>query len=238
MSEDQDLVEYASEARRHRLRRLGGALVVLVAIVAVFGVVGKVTGAGWFGYRMWMYDPGELYVLNLGSSPYQVSVDGAEPIEVPAEDARIVKLVGGTSEVVVSDPKGEVLDRRQITIDGSDALLKVAGASPCLVAVDITSYYGGGGDREYPEILETFRDERFAYVPGTTHTVWPRKDLPPRLDPEAGRAVWFELVACELLDEEDFSLQNYMATRLQMRFEKQKERRERQRELQRKVLGQ
>lgn len=196
--------------------RIAVAIGVLVAIAGIGGI-GQLSGAGWFGYRDWMYGPGELYALNMGDEPLWISVDGMERLEVPAQNAQIADLMGGTSHVVVTDTDEAVVDEYDITIDGSDAFLKLTDEG-CLAVVDITPFYGGNasGALDFEAYLR--RDAR-VWIPQSRNVVWPRKDFPSRLEGGQGKGLWFELVACDLFEEPKF-LDGYLAARIEQRMEK------------------
>lgn len=186
-------------------------LIIAAAIIAGVGAIGQFSGAGWFGYRTWMYEPGELYVLNMNTSPLYVSVDGLEAVEVPAQNAQLVELLGGTSEVVVTNEQGEVEATHQITIDGSHALLKLS-QEKCLAVVDIGAYYRKGASAK-PRVVDKLPKDQIIHVLGSRNVVWPRKDIPKRFSGGDGDPLWVEIVGCPLLEDEDF-LTRYFAHRL------------------------
>lgn len=186
------------------------ALVVL-AVLAGFGAIGYVSGTGWFGYRQILYGTGEVYLLNLGDEDLEASVDGREPVVVKANDAKITDLIGGTSEIVVRDMDGEVVDRYSITAKNSHALLKLSDQG-CLVASDISSFYRKGGDGEI-KFVEFLEEDDHVYIPGSKNVIWPRKQFPQRLSGSDGTGIWTEWVACQLLEEKDY-LRAYLRVRL------------------------
>ncbi len=136
---------------------------------------------------------------------------------MPAENAQIVDLMGGTSHVVVTDAEETVVDEYDVTIDGSDAFLKLTDQG-CLAVVNITPFYGG--DATGPLDFEAYlrRDTR-VWIPQSRNVVWPRKDFPSRLEGGEGKGLWFELVACELFEEPEF-LDGYLTARIEQRMEK------------------
>ena len=203
-----------STTRPRWVRWLVGFAVAAVIALAV-GFIGHLSGAGWFGYRDWLHDGGELYALNMSKSPLRVSVDGREPVEVPPEDARILEILGGTTVVDVTDAAGESVATYDVTVDGSHAFLKLTDDG-CLAVVDITPFYGGevGAKLDFEAYLHS--DARL-WIPRSRNVVWPRKDFPSRLEGGEGNGIWFELVACELLEEPEF-LDAYLAVRLESRM--------------------
>lgn len=192
---------------------LVGALVTAV-VVTLVGFIGQMSGAGWFGHRAWLYGSGELYALNLGGTPLHISVDGQERLEVPAENAKVVDLVGGTSVVEVFDGDRLVATHR-VTIDDSHAFLKLTDDG-CLAVVDITPFYGGkqGKMLDFEAFLR--RDAR-VWIAQSKNVVWPRRDFPSKLQGGQGKGLWFEIVACELFEEPKF-LDAYLAIRVEQRM--------------------
>ncbi|MBA2664611.1 MAG: hypothetical protein H0U74_20155 [Bradymonadaceae bacterium] len=188
----------------------------VLAVVAGIGAIGHISGTGWFGYRQVLYGGGELYILNLSDDERLVVVDGRAPVEVPAQNAQMVEIIGGTSQVIILDTAHQQVDSYEVTIDRSHALLNISQAS-CLVVADISSFYGGKAKKL--AFVEFLREDRRVYVPNTTNVVWPRRSFPPRLDAQGGPGLWIEIVGCPLLDERDY-LEAYMDVRLQQRFER------------------
>lgn len=224
-----------------------GYLIVIVSVIvgiAAVGAVGYISGAGWFGYRQIMYGNGQVYLLNMGSEPLSVTVEGRETVIVPPEDARTVDVVGGESTLVVravsqaqqskgkkksgegetdevagaeaGDEAGEVVARHKIFVDNSHALLKLT-KDGCMVASDVGAFYGRGG--EGLEFIEMIEEDQQVYVPGTTNVIWPRQTFPGKFDREGGDAIWLELVGCSLLEQEEF-LRAYLDVRLGNRLNK------------------
>ncbi len=194
-------------------------IVLLIASIAIaaMGSIGALSGAGFFSYRTFLYGTGELYVLNMNETPLWVSVDGRERAEVPALNAKIVELIGGTSEVVATDAAGQIKGRYTIDAKNSDAFLKLSDQQ-CLAAVKLDSFYRGGGkqDIEFAALLnETTR----IWVPESHNVVWPRKEFPKALSAEDGPGIWLELVGCPLLEDPKF-LDAYIAVRLEDRVNK------------------
>ena len=188
----------------------------VAAVIAALGAVGYISGTGWFGYRQIMYGSGQLYALNMGDKPLDVSVDGREAVTVPPEDARVLELIGGQSSVVVRDTSGKEIATHSIFSDDSHALLKLT-KDGCLAASDIGFVYGRGAQKlEFVEMIE--KDQQ-TYVPGTKSVVWPRESFPAKMARQKGQPLWIELVACTLLEEPKF-LRAYLDVRLQERLSK------------------
>lgn len=187
----------------------------LLAVLGVVGFIGTISGAGFFGYRSILFGEGELYALNMGDTPLWVAVDGRERAEVPAGNAKVVDLVGGTSQVVVTDADEKTIATYEVTIDDSHAFLKLTDEG-CVAVVDITPFYGGqqGGRLDFDAYL---RNDARVWIPQSKNVVWPRKDFPPKLSGGQGKGLWFELVACELFEEPGF-LDAYLATRVEQRM--------------------
>lgn len=198
-----------------RLLKWAGILAALAVIALGVGVIGHISGAGWFGHRTWLYGDGELYALNMGDDPLWVAVDGRERKKVPPNGAQIFDLVGGTSIVEVTDEGSDVVDRYDVTVDDSHAFLKLTDEG-CLAIVDITPFYGGqqGKRLDFDAFL---RQDARVWIAGSKNVVWPRKDFPSKLSGGEGPGLWFELVACELFEEQDF-LDAYLATRIEQRM--------------------
>ncbi|MGM0557171.1 MAG: hypothetical protein ACQEVA_12385 [Myxococcota bacterium] len=203
-------MEMIEEPKPKTARNIVIALVVL-AILAGFGAIGHFSGTGWFGHRQMLYGTGEVYLLNLGDKPREVTVDGRETVTVEPSDAEIAELIGGRSELVVRDENGDVIDTYEIETDNSHAFLKVSEQG-CVVVSDVTSFYkkGGADEIEFVEFLE--QDDR-VYIPGSTNVIWPRKRFPQKLRGSGGPGLWVENVACQLFEEEDF-LRAYLRVRL------------------------
>jgi len=207
--------DFIREATRPSRRTWLVALAVVLAIAAGVGIVGKLSGSGWFGYRSILYGSGELYALNMSDQPLFVSVDGRQRDRVEPHNARLVELVGGTSSVVVTDASEKVVGRYRVTAKNSDALLKLTDDA-CLAAVDLTPYYGGQKVDRLVFLDKLDADTR-VWIPHSHNVVWPRKSFPQRLTAGEGEGVWVELVACELLEEPDF-LDAYLSLRLKERM--------------------
>jgi hypothetical protein len=209
MTDDLEIPDPPSRARRFALIVLAGAGVV--------GLVGQLSGVGWFGYRSTLYGSGELYALNLSPEPKFVSVDGREKVKVPAENAEILELIGGTSHVEVFDADDKVVARYDITAKNSHALLKLSDDG-CLAATNITPYYGGKVPEQLDFVGKIEAKDR-VWVADSINVVWPRKTFPKRLSGGKGKGIWVELVACDLLDDPKF-LDAYLTFRLEERMKK------------------
>lgn len=217
MAGDLNSDETESYERPSRLKKVAIWVVIVGLVLAGIGFIGHLSGAGWFGYRTWLYEGGELYMLNMSGQPLYASVDGAPKVEVPAQNAQIVDLLGGTSVVEVTDAAGAPAGRYEVEVNRSDAFLKLTDEG-CLAVVDVTPFYGGkqGAMLDFEAYLR--RDARL-WIPRSRNVIWPRKDFPAQLQGGEGKGYWFELVACELLDEPVF-LDAYLATRLDSRMAK------------------
>lgn len=207
--------EIPRPSAKSRLFRVAGVAVVVALILAAVGSIGQLSGAGWFGYRTFLYGEGQLYSLNMSPEPLWISVDGRERVEVPAENANIVDLVGGTSSVEVFTADGKPVDSYSVKINDSHAFLKLTDHA-CVAVVDITPFYGGQQNRVLD--FEAFlKPHERLWFPQSKNVVWPRKDFPSRLQGGEGKGLWFEIVACELFDEVPF-LDAYLATRIEQRM--------------------
>lgn len=190
---------------------------VLVALGAV-GAVGHLAGAGWFGYRKILYGMNDIYLLNMGPEKLLVSVAGGDPIEVESEGAHLVELMGGESEVIISNTEGEVVETHTVFADNSSLLLKLS-EDGCLAVSDVGAFYGRGGDSM--KIVETIDRSTRLYTPGSNNIIWPRKNFPRALPKDGGDALWVELVGCALLEEPRF-MRGYLDTRLGERLARDK----------------
>ena len=167
---------------------VAGVLVAALVIVGV-GAIGQIAGTGWFGHRSLLYGSGDLYLINLSETPVDVSVADGESVTIPAEDARLVPVVGGDNEVVIHASQGGEVESFVVHTEDSHGLVKVAEAPDrCLVAVDISPYYGSG-DKTKLHVLEKLGEKERVYVPGSHNVVWPRRSFPPKLDAEGGPGV-------------------------------------------------
>lgn len=198
-------------------KTLGIIAVVVVAIVLAVGSMGIVAGTGFFGYRTVLYGDGQLYVLNMSDTAIWVEVDERERVEVPPENAQIIDIIGGESQVVAYTESGEVHGRYTIAIDHSHAFLKLSDAQ-CLAAVDLNPFYKGGSAQDI-EIVELLDENARVWIPNSRNVVWPRKDFPKQLTAGDGPGIWIELVGCPLLEDEKF-LDAYLAVRLEERMKK------------------
>lgn len=206
-----------SYERPSRLRAILIGLVVAALVLTGVGLIGHLSGAGWFGYRNWYYEGGELYLLNMSKQPLYASIDGGERVEVPAENAHIVDVQGGTSVVDITDASGAAAGRYEVTVDRSHAFLKLTDEG-CLAVVDVTPFYGGT-QKDKLDFEAYLRRPTRVWIPRSRNVIWPTKDFPAQLQGGEGKGFWFELVACELLDEPIF-LDAYLATRLESRMAK------------------
>ena len=191
----------------------------VIAVVAAVGIVGKLSGTGWFGHRSFLYGQGELYILNMHLEDRHVSVDGLPPVPVPKLNARLVDLIGGTSSVVISkDPEGTQVEvTKAVTIDGSSALLKLTDQK-CLVVSDVTSFYQKGAERKL-KVVHGIKATESLHVLGSTNIIWPSKPFPAHFKLGQGPVLWVELVGCDLLGDKEF-LDTYLGVRLSERFAK------------------
>ena len=117
----------------------------------------------------------------------------------------------------VTDASGATVATYEVMVDRSHALLKLTDDG-CLAAVDITPFYTGtsGGELKFRAHL---REETRVWIAQSRNVVWPRKDFLARLEGGEGDGLWFEIVACELLDEQEF-LDPYLSVRLESRMAK------------------
>lgn len=199
-------------------------LVVALLVAVAVGSIGRFSGAGWFSYRTWWFDDGDLYTLNLGDKPLWVSVDGADKRLVEAENAAVIRLLGGTSTVAVFDDEAAAPDAAiatyTVTIDGSHALLKLTDEG-CLAVVNITPFYAGGADEGQLDFVAQLTPETRLWIADSRNVVWPRRDFPPKLLGGEGRGLWVEIVGCALFDEVKF-LDAYLVMRLEARLAKER----------------
>lgn len=195
-------------------------LTLAVVGVLAMGGVGMISGAGFMGYRTWMYEGGALYVLNFDGHDVTIAVDGGEAVNVPNENARTLDILGGTSQVDVKDSQGKVLKTFTVEARDSHAMLKM-GKDVCVVVLDISGYYSKSGDKKL-KVVHRMTREQSLYVPESTNVIWPRASFPTRYNPGSGTLYWFETVACELLKEKEESmLLGYMSQRLTDRMMRQ-----------------
>lgn len=197
------------------------ALLVILVILGI-GSIGKLSGTGWFGYRQFLYGEGQVYALNLGEKPVEVSVDGREPAELEPRGFAWLDLVGGTSEIVVrrapSEGDGGQVQRFSVTADNSDVFLKAAGGG-CLAAVDVSSFYASGNPKL--EVVARIGAGDHLWVPESKNVIWPRQKFPDSMAGGSGRVLWVETVGCPLLeDKESEYLETYLKLKLQKRMEK------------------
>lgn len=204
-----------------RMTKVLGVLAGVAVVALIIGGVGRLSGTGWFGYRTWMYEGGELYVLNSNLEPRYVSVDGLEPVEVPAKNAQRLDLIGGTSEVTISKTAGGApLATEKITVDKSHALLKLTDKE-CLGVFDVGSYYTQGGDG-IPSLVKKIDKGARITVLDSRNIVWPRKSFPKRVQPSDGKLLAVEIVGCDLFEDEEF-LVSYIGHQIAERFKKDQE---------------
>lgn len=195
---------------------------ILVAGLLVFAGVGKISGTGWFGHRDWMYEGGELYVLNMNETSVRASVDGFEEVEVPLLNAQRLDLVGGTSEVVIKAAEGgKVLETHSVALDGAHALLKIEPGEECLAVVDVSAYYRNEQGARPIVIHKILSDEKL-HVFDSRNVIWPRKPFPKKIDPQLGPARWVSIVGCDLFDDEEY-LESYLGYRIEEGFRKAQE---------------
>lgn len=197
---------------------------LLVAILALLGLaavgsVGVISGAGFFSYRTFLYGEGELYVLNMSPQPMYVSVDGREKVEVPAENAKIVEIIGGESRVEAFDGSGQVKGTYTVDARNSHAFLKLTD-DQCLAVVDLDPFYRGSGKQDI-RFVALLNEKTRVWIPESRNVVWPRKAFPSALTAKDGPGMWVELVGCPLLEDTKF-LDAYVAVRLEERVRKAK----------------
>jgi hypothetical protein len=191
-------------------------LVLVAVLIGGVGLIGELSGVGWFNHRPMLYGEGELYVLNMKETEARVSIDGRPFITVPPLNAQLIEIIGGTSKVVV-EREGAEVEYHTVTVENSDALLNLGGEK-CLAVVDIQPYYGGKNPDDVA-IVKTITAADDVVVIGSNNVVWPRKTFPPKLAGDGGPGRWVELVGCALLEEESY-LQDYLNFRLRERMQK------------------
>ena len=219
MEQAQDL-ELEEIKAKGMQRKLFTALVVVLGIVAI-GMVGHLTGAGFFGYRAWMYEGGTLYVLNFKSAGLNVVVDNAESNSVPFENAKMVDILGGTSRIEVKGKDGKVLNHYDVTAKNSHVMLKQGDA--CVIVLDMSNYYRKSATHKKFKIVKRMGLKDDLFVPNSTNVVWPRNSFPKKYHSSQGPLYWFEKVACTLLDaDEEHMLLAYMERRLIDRMNRNK----------------
>ena len=216
-----DDLDLSSSAGTSRGTKIIGVLLGVAVVALIIGGVGKLSGTGWFGYRTWMYEGGELYVLNSNLEARFVSVDGLEPVEVPARNAQRFDLIGGTSEITISKTAdGAPLSTENITVNKSNALLKLTDEK-CLGVFDVGSYYTQGGDG-IPSLVKKIDKGDRVTVLESRNTVWPRKSFPKRVQPSDGKLLAVEIVGGDLFEDEEF-LTSYIGHQIAERFKKDQE---------------
>ena len=197
-------------------------LVVILVGLTAMGMVGQLAGAGFFGYRAWMYEGGILYVLNFEQEGLQVSIDGSSAKPVRYENAKMFDILGGTSEVALLDKQGKEIRKHEVTAKNSHVMLKAGDA--CVVVLDVSSYYRKTNKKSF-KIVKRLTKKDQLYVPNSTNVIWPRNDLPQKFNPADGSLYWFEKVACDLLDkDEQHMLLAYMERKFVDRMNRQKQR--------------
>ena len=198
--------------------RFALAIGLTLLVIAAFALAGKLSGTGWFGYRSWLYEGGELYVLNMNDFPVMASVDGFEAVEVPARNAQRLELIGGTSEVEVREASGELIERHEVTLDGAHALLKVKPGEECIAVVDVSGYYRGERG-EAPALLRPMTQGESLRVFESQNIIWPRKPFPSEVDPKLGPPRWLSIIGCALLDDEEYLI-GYLGYQIEEQFAK------------------
>jgi hypothetical protein len=194
------------------------ALVVggLLLLVCLLGGVGHLVGIGFLGHRLILHGEGELYVLNLSPQERFVSVDGRPPEVVHAQNAQIVQLIGGTSQVEILDEDDQVIQEYTIQTSRSHGLINISDHS-CLAVADISTMYGEGAASL--ELVSLLTQEERVHAFDSRNVVWPRRNPPPRIDPTLGPMLVVEIVGCPLLDDPGF-LREYLLVRIQDRMER------------------
>ncbi len=207
-----DEIEVPSPWRK-RLLYLGLLLIGLLII----GGVGQLSGAGWFGYRSYMYGETQVYLLNLSDENKTVTVTGMmDPIEVAAQGAEIVDVIGGDLEIKVLSKNGES-QTMNLFADDASALVKLSKQG-CLTITNLTAYYGGDQPKD-PDYEAFIQNDKQVYVIPSRNVVWPRKPFPRSLDAYGGPGMWVELIGCEILNDRTM-LDGYVVLRLQERMNK------------------
>lgn len=188
-------------------------LVAGLALV-LLGGAGYVSGMGWFGYRPLLYGQGELYVMNRTGEVASISVDGRPSVEVKPDHYELFDLVGGTSHVRVR--RGGESTTYTVETDHSDAFLRLS-IEECLVATDVTPFYGSSESPDTLEIVDRIREGEHVYVPGSYNVMWPQHSFPDQLPGTGGPGIWIETVGCPLFEEPNY-LQTYLMVRLRDRL--------------------
>lgn len=192
---------------------IAAVLVVVLAGAGVAGYLAQAAGYGFLGYRTIVYEPAQLYVLNLSDKPHYLSIDGRESQRIEAQGARLFPLVGGRSHVEVVDDEEQRRDW-EVETDGADLFLNLAPQG-CLVVSELT---GVGRDEEIAVDLVDFLDDGDElYYMGTRSVVWPR-GYPGAVDVEDGEPmVSIEVVDCWMFDDQAF-LRDYLKSRFEERL--------------------
>jgi len=199
------------------------SLVALGGVLA-FGLITWLLGVGPFAWRVLAFDSTELYVLNMGKEPVEVTLDGGTPFEVAPEDARRRPIYGGTTHVVTRTKDGALIEEIEVTADGAPAVYNVQGTA-CLALADVSSFFlKVPPANKGVKVLKTFpQGERVVNLPNP-RVIWPRKTLMDQVfDADKGVA-WVEIVACPLLDPQEVNvLEAHLNVLLTERKKKQQE---------------
>ncbi len=191
------------------------AVVVLVLVfVGVGGFVAQAAGYGFLGYRTVLYDPGELYVLNLTEKRRYIAVDGAQMKPIEAEGARLFRLVGGNSELKGFDEDRNRWRNWQVETDGSHIFLNLS-AEGCVVISELKGLVEQ--QTLSVELIDLLDADQRPHHLGSRRVIWPR-GYPGAIDVEGTDPVLsVEVVECWMFEDADF-LREYLRTRLQERM--------------------
>lgn len=211
--QDEEQLEFEIEEGMSRWQQVLIGLVLVSAVVVLVGGVAHLVGIGFMGYRLVLHGDGDLYVLNLTGEERFVSVEGREAKVIHAQDAQLMELVGGRSQVQIYHQDMTPWREWEVETSRSHVLLNISTES-CLAVTDITALYTGQGSVEFSALLPADVE---VHVLGSRNIVWPRRNPPPRVDPSYGPALSVEIVGCPLLQEPEF-LKEYLLVRIEERM--------------------
>lgn len=190
-----------------------GIVLAVLGVLAAASVAAHAAGYGFGGHRLLLYEPGELYVLNLTDEPRRIGVDGNSTHDVAAGGARLLPVLGGPVTVEVGTQAGSPWQSWEIEVDGAPLFVNLSDEA-CVVVSRVL-----GLEDESPVEVQIEDQlppgpELHELAPGSV--IWPRA-YPEAIEHSGAEPVWsVEVVDCSLVGEESF-LADYVATRIEGR---------------------
>ncbi|MDX9723269.1 MAG: hypothetical protein RBU37_21130 [Myxococcota bacterium] len=231
--EDEQLEQ---ELRRIRRRRLLGVVLTLLLVVTAVGVVTTLVGIGPFGIRLAQHGTIKVFVYNGTPHFAHINLDGMQHQIKPFE-GKTVSCVGGELSIetelqlverdeetrqAYKTEQRRFLERREFSASHQNYLYHIAEpSSSCLAIADMSTYYDGDSGGKLRLLGKVFPDSRLQPL-DTEEVLYPSEVMP---DKTADAVIWLGVVACDVLESDELSIDflTIMAEQTRKEYEKMRE---------------